>query len=82
MYKNAEKLWQASGSSLATITEDGFAVLTENGIMSKKRTAPWLPNAKEQVKNDLATPLSAKANALRLAPRIMLFILLLWFTCI
>ena len=39
-YKNAEKIWvKASGSSLATITEDGFAVLDRSLLnpMSEKK---------------------------------------------
>jgi len=56
-YKNAEKLWvKASGSSLATITEDGFAVLdrAKLNIMSDKVYSTNAAEREEQVKNDLA----------------------------
>ena len=56
-YKNAEKLWvKASGSSLATITEDGFAVLdrAKLNLMSDKVYSPNAAEREEQVKNDLA----------------------------
>jgi rhamnose utilization protein RhaD (predicted bifunctional aldolase and dehydrogenase)/NAD(P)-dependent dehydrogenase (short-subunit alcohol dehydrogenase family) len=56
-YKNAEKLWvKASGSSLATITEDGFAVLdrAKLNLMSDKVYSANAAEREEQVKNDLA----------------------------
>ena len=56
-YKNAEKLWvKASGSSLATITEEGFAVLdrAKLNLMSDKTYSANAPEREEQVKNDLA----------------------------
>lgn len=56
-YKNAEKLWvKASGSSLATITEDGFAVLdrAKLNLMSEKVYSTNAAEREEQVKNDLA----------------------------
>jgi len=56
-YKNAEKLWvKASGSSLATITEDGFAVLDRSklNLMSDKTYSTNAAEREEQVKNDLA----------------------------
>jgi rhamnose utilization protein RhaD (predicted bifunctional aldolase and dehydrogenase)/NAD(P)-dependent dehydrogenase (short-subunit alcohol dehydrogenase family) len=56
-YKNAEKLWvKASGSSLATITEDGFAVLdrVKLNLMSEKTYSAVAAEREEQVKNDLA----------------------------
>ena len=56
-YKNAEKLWvKASGSSLATITEDGFAVLdrAKLNLMSDKTYSANAAEREEQVKNDLA----------------------------
>jgi len=56
-YKNNEKLWvKASGSSLATITEDGFAVLDREKLsrMSEKVFSPDTTEREEQVKNDLA----------------------------
>lgn len=56
-YKNAEKIWvKASGSSLATITEDGFAVLdrAKLNLMSEKEYSSDAAEREEQVKNDLA----------------------------
>ena len=56
-YKNAEKIWvKASGSSLATITEDGFAVLdrAKLNLMSNKVYSANAAEREEQVKNDLA----------------------------
>ncbi len=56
-YKNAEKMWvKASGSSLATITEDGFAVLdrAKLNLMSDKVYSTNAAEREEQVKNDLA----------------------------
>ncbi|MEI6753759.1 MAG: SDR family NAD(P)-dependent oxidoreductase [Paludibacter sp.] len=55
-YKNAEKLWvKASGSSLATITEEGFAVLdrAKLNLMSDKVYSANAVEREEQVKNDL-----------------------------
>ena len=46
-YKNADKLWvKASGCALATITEDGFAVLDRKklNVIPKSRTT-WRPHA-------------------------------------
>jgi len=56
-YKNAEKIWvKASGSSLAAITEDGFAVLdrAKLNLMSDKLYSANAAEREEQVKNDLA----------------------------
>ena len=56
-YKNAEKLWvKASGSSLASITEDGFAVLDRKklNVLSEKNYSDNTAEREEQVKNDLA----------------------------
>lgn len=56
-YKNAEKIWvKASGSSLATITEEGFAVLdrAKLNLMSDKVYSTNTTEREEQVKNDLA----------------------------
>ncbi|MDR1562327.1 MAG: SDR family NAD(P)-dependent oxidoreductase [Dysgonamonadaceae bacterium] len=56
-YKNNEKLWvKASGSALATITEDGFAVLCRSGLnsMLEKVYSADVAEREEQVKNDLA----------------------------
>jgi len=57
-YKNAEKLWvKASGSSLATITEDGFAVLERSklNVLLEKIYSTNSVEREEQVKNDLAS---------------------------
>jgi rhamnose utilization protein RhaD (predicted bifunctional aldolase and dehydrogenase)/NAD(P)-dependent dehydrogenase (short-subunit alcohol dehydrogenase family) len=56
-YKDDEKLWvKASGHALATITEDGFAILDRKKLnMISER--PYSDNAairEEEVKNDLA----------------------------
>ncbi len=56
-YKNNDKIWvKASGSSLATITEDGFAVLDREVLnrMSDKAYSLNAAEREEQVKNDLA----------------------------
>ncbi|MEA4937682.1 MAG: SDR family NAD(P)-dependent oxidoreductase [Paludibacter sp.] len=56
-YKNKEKLWvKASGSSLAAITEEGFAVLDRDKLsrMSEKVYSCDASEREEQVKNDLA----------------------------
>ncbi len=56
-FKNADKLWvKASGSSLATITEEGFAVLdrAKLNLMSDKVYSSNAAEREEQVKNDLA----------------------------
>lgn len=56
-FKNSEKIWvKASGSSLATITEDGFAVLdrAKLNLMSEKSYSSNAAEREEQVKNDLA----------------------------
>jgi len=64
-YKNAEKLWvKASGSSLATITEDGFAVMDRaklNG-MSDKTYSNFAAEREEEVKNDLAAATLSKGK--------------------
>jgi len=55
-YKSADKLWvKASGSSLATITEDGFAVLdrTKLKVISERSYSADSATREEQVKNDL-----------------------------
>ena len=57
-YKNAEKLWvKASGHALATITEDGFAVLDRALLnpMGEKTYSTDAAQREEQVKNDLAS---------------------------
>ena len=56
-YKNSERLWvKASGHALATITEDGFAVLDRALLnpMGRKRYSADVAVREEQVKNDLA----------------------------
>ena len=56
-YKNEGKIWvKASGSSLATITEEGFAVLdrTKLNKMSEKVYSNNPKEREEEVKNDLA----------------------------
>ena len=56
-YKNAGKLWiKASGSSLATITEEGFAVLdrAKLNLLSERIYSTNSAEREEQVKNDLA----------------------------
>ena len=56
-YKNEERLWvKASGHALATITEDGFAVLDRALLneMGEKAYSQDTAVREEQVKNDLA----------------------------
>ncbi|MCD8185653.1 MAG: SDR family NAD(P)-dependent oxidoreductase [Rikenellaceae bacterium] len=56
-YKDGEKLWvKASGFPLATITEDGFAVLDREKLnVISEKTYPADTDAREEaVKNDLA----------------------------
>ena len=56
-YKNEDKLWvKASGHALATITEDGFAVLDRALLnpMGEKAYSEDTALREEQVKNDLA----------------------------
>lgn len=56
-YKNKDKIWvKASGASLATITEDGFAVLDRSMLnsMMKKVYSSDPSEREEQVKNDLS----------------------------
>jgi NAD(P)-dependent dehydrogenase (short-subunit alcohol dehydrogenase family)/rhamnose utilization protein RhaD (predicted bifunctional aldolase and dehydrogenase) len=56
-YKNREKIWvKASGAALATITEEGFAVLDRSLLdrMSEKAYSADPAEREEQVKNDLA----------------------------
>ena len=55
-YKSADKLWvKASGSSLATISEDGFAVLDRSKlkVLSERSYSADSATREEQVKNDL-----------------------------
>ena len=56
-YKNADRLYvKASGHALATITEEGFAVLDRALLapMGKKKYSSDTTEREEQVKNDLA----------------------------
>lgn len=56
-YKTDDKIWvKASGSSLATITEEGFAVLdrAKLNLMSEKTYSEVAAEREEEVKNDLA----------------------------
>ncbi len=64
-YKNAEKLWvKASGSSLATITEDGFAIMdcAKLNLMSEKTYSSNAAEREEQVKNELADATISKGK--------------------
>jgi len=64
-YKNAEKIWvKASGSSLATITEEGFAVLdrAKLNLMSGKTYSSNPIEREEEVKNDLAVATISKGK--------------------
>ena len=64
-YKNADKLWvKASGSSLAAITEEGFAVLdrAKLNLMSDKVYSANAAEREEQVKNDLAAATLTKGK--------------------
>ena len=64
-YKNNEKLWvKASGSSLATITEDGFAVLdrAKLNVLSERIYSHNSADREEQVKNDLAAATISKGK--------------------
>ena len=56
-FKTADRLWvKASGHALATITEDGFAVLDRARLnpMGEKKYSADTAEREEQVKNDLA----------------------------
>jgi len=64
-YKNAGQLWvKASGSSLANITEDGFAVLDRAKLnrMSEKSYSNNAAKREEEVKNDLAAATLSKGK--------------------
>ncbi len=64
-YKNVERIWvKASGSSLASITEDGFAVLDRSLLnpMSEKQYSENAAEREEQVKNDLAAATITKGK--------------------
>ncbi|MDR1379896.1 MAG: SDR family NAD(P)-dependent oxidoreductase [Tannerella sp.] len=56
-YKNGDRLWvKASGHALATITEEGFAVLDRSklNVISERRYSGDTAAREEEVKNDLA----------------------------
>ena len=56
-FKTADRLWvKASGHALATIGEDGFAVLDRSLLnpMGRKKYSSVVAEREEQVKNDLA----------------------------
>jgi rhamnose utilization protein RhaD (predicted bifunctional aldolase and dehydrogenase)/NAD(P)-dependent dehydrogenase (short-subunit alcohol dehydrogenase family) len=64
-YKDASTLWvKASGSSLATITEDGFARMDRAllNVISTKTYSTDPAEREEQVKNDLATATLTKGK--------------------
>lgn len=64
-YKNEEKLWvKASGSALATITEEGFAVLDRNKlkVLSERTYSNDTAEREEQVKDDLAAACITKGK--------------------
>jgi rhamnose utilization protein RhaD (predicted bifunctional aldolase and dehydrogenase) len=64
-YKNHDKIWvKASGSSLATITEEGFALLDRAKLnpMSEKIYSSEPDEREEQVKNDLAAATLTKGK--------------------
>ncbi|MDP4202335.1 MAG: SDR family NAD(P)-dependent oxidoreductase [Bacteroidota bacterium] len=64
-YKNEEMIWvKASGSSLATITEEGFAILdrAKLSIMSDKKYSSNAAQREEEVKNDLAAATLTKGK--------------------
>ena len=64
-YKNAGKIWiKASGSSLATITEEGFAVLDRGklNLMSTRTYSSNTAEREEEVKNDLTVATLTKGK--------------------
>lgn len=64
-YKNKDKIWvKASGSALATITEEGFAILdrTKLNPMSEKEYSKDSVEREDQVKNDLAVATLTKGK--------------------
>ena len=64
-FKTEDRLWvKASGSSLATITEDGFAVLDRELLnqMSDKTYSAVAAEREEEVKNDLAAATLTKGK--------------------
>lgn len=64
-YKNGNNLWvKASGHALATITEEGFAVLDRALLnpMGKKKYSSDTAEREDQVKNDLAAACITKGR--------------------
>ena len=64
-YKNNEKIWvKASGSALATINEEGFAILDREKLKSdsEKEYSNDSSEREEQVKNDLAAATLTKGK--------------------
>lgn len=64
-FKNQEKLWvKASGSSLATISEDGFAVLDREKlrVLSQRSYSSDSAEREEQVKTDLENACLSKGR--------------------
>ncbi|MDD2298947.1 MAG: SDR family NAD(P)-dependent oxidoreductase [Fermentimonas sp.] len=64
-YKNKDKIWvKASGSALATITEEGFAILdrTKLNPISEKEYSKDSVEREDQVKNDLAVATLTKGK--------------------
>ena len=64
-YKNSEKIWvKASGASLATITEDGFAILDRAMLnpMSEKEYSKDVFERERQVKDDLSAATITKGK--------------------
>ena len=73
-YKTADRLWvKASGHALATITEDGFAVLDRALLnpMGEKKYSADTAEREEQVKNDLAAACITKAYIVHLHPTLV-----------
>ncbi|MFQ9502884.1 MAG: class II aldolase/adducin family protein [Alistipes indistinctus] len=65
-YKNADKLWvKASGHALATITEEGFAVLDRNklNVISQKQYPADTAAREEEVKTTWPPPASRRIAA-------------------
>ena len=65
-YKNADKLWvKASGHALATITEEGFAVLDRNklNVISQSNIPRIRPRAKKRSKTTWPPPASRRIAA-------------------
>ena len=64
-FKNEEKLWvKASGAPLATITEEGFAVLdrAKLGVLSQRTYSTDSAEREEQVKDDLTNACISKGR--------------------